>query len=194
MGQPPSRDPLHRRVLESGGAVIAEHPPGMPPIPDFFPKRNRIMAALASLTVVVEGALRSGTRHTTDRAAELGREIGAVPGPVNSAFSELPNELIKDGAQLVRDAQDILDLMLGPGAVSVRGVGPELDPELAAVLHAVEGGAATCDAVAMEVGDRSAAAPVALARLELLGYVRGDSVGRYSRTSLLLPEISLDGR
>lgn len=187
IGHPPSRAGLHRRILESGGAVIAEHPPGMPPAPDFFPRRNRIMAALAALTIVVEAALRSGTRHTTDRATELGREIGAVPGPVNSAFSELPNGLIKDGAVVIRDVQDVLDEVLDTGAVSARGVGPEIDdPDLEAALRAVEGGAATCDAVANEIPDASAA-PVALARLELLGYVRGDSLGRYARTPLAVP-------
>lgn len=187
MGHPRSCARLHRRVLESGGAVIAEHPPGTSPIPGFFPARNRIMAALASLTVVVEGAMRSGTRHTANEAADLGRMVAAVPGPVTSGLSDLPNQLIKEGAHMLRDAQDLLDLGIGAGALQVRGIGAELEPVLAHALLAVEGGASTCDAVALELGPGGGSAPVALARLELLGYVAGDAVGRYSRTRLKLP-------
>ena len=186
--QPRSRGCLYRRILATGGAVISEHPPGTQPHAGLFPLRNRIMAALAANVVVVEGAIRSGTRSTADTANDLGRNLCAVPGPVTSAFSALPNQLLKDGAHLIRDAQDLLDIGLGPGAVSVRGVGPALDRALLAVLHAVEDGAATCDAVAERAADGVSSVPVALARLELMGYVRADPMGRYSRTMLAVPD------
>jgi DNA processing protein len=186
---PRSKAPLHRQILESGGAVIAELPPGTQPRPAFFPQRNRIMAALGGVAVIVEGAHRSGTRHTATEAVDLGRDVAAVPGPVTSTLSELPNDLIRDGATLVRDTQDVLDLGLGIGATAVRSVGPELDDGLDGVLAAVEGGAATCDAVAIATGASGHRAAVGLARLELMGYVVAGAGGRYARTTLKTPGI-----
>ena len=181
---PRSKEPLYRRILASGGAVISEQPSGADVYPAMFPARNRIMAALAGFVVIVEGAHRSGTQHTVRQAARLGREVLAVPGPVNSSLSELPNELISEGAPIVRDAQDLLDHVLGPGRTHVRATGPELDGDLRGALLAVEGGARTCDAVAIRLGVDGGVAAVALARLELMGYVAGDALGRYSRTQL----------
>ena len=181
---PRSKEPLYSRILASGGAVISEQPSGTEVYPAMFPARNRIMAALAGFVVIVEGAHRSGTQHTVKQAARLGREVLAVPGPVNSSLSELPNELIAEGAPLIRDAQDLLDHVLGPGRTQVRRAGPELEPDLREALLAVEGGAGTCDAVAIDLGVDGGVAAVALARLELMGYVAGDALGRYARTQL----------
>src|SRR6185437_599434 len=108
--------------------------------------RNRVMAALAGMTVVVEAASRSGSLITADLAAELGRDLGAVPGPVTSRASAGPNELLAGGACVVRGGQDVLDAMLGVGVRNLVRTGPALDPELATVLAAVEsGGSPTAD-------------------------------------------------
>ena len=187
---PRSKAKLHRRILASGGAVIAEQPPGRQPEAWHFPARNRIMAALAGLTVIVEGAVRSGTRHTATEAENLGRQVAAVPGAVTNPLAGLPNDLINDGAAMVRDVQDLLDLGIGVGMVTVRGVGPALDDSLHATLAAVEGGASSCDAVALETGADGRAAAVALARLELMGYVEAGAVGRFARTNLKPPDPS----
>lgn len=184
---PRSKAALHRRILASDGAVIAEQPPGRQPEPWCFPARNRIMAALAGLTVIVEGAIRSGTRHTATEAENLGRNVAAVPGAVTNPLAGLPNDLIRDGAQMVRDVQDLLDLGIGVGMTRVRGVGPALDAGLEAALAAVEDGAASCDAVALETRADGHATAVALARLELMGYVEADAVGRFARTALERP-------
>jgi DNA processing protein len=186
---PRSKAPLYRRILAAGGAIVAEQPPGREPQPQFFPARNRIMAALAGLTVVVEGAIRSGTRYTAEEAADLGRQVGAVPGPVTSTLSELPNDLLHAGAAVIRDPQDVLDLLLGVGQAAVRRVGPALEPELAVALAAVESGSGTCDAVALETGAGGRDTAVALARLELMGYVEAEAGGRYSRTVLRVPRV-----
>ncbi len=183
---PPSKRALHRRILRDG-AVIAEQAPGRTPEPRFFPERNRIMAALAGLVVIVEGRHRSGTRHTAEEAERLGRDVGAVPGPVTSALSELPNDLLRDGAAMVRDPQDLLDIGLGVGVTAVRGVGPALEPTLLVALAAIEGGAATCDAVALETGLEGRETAIALARLELMGYVSVAAGGRYARTTQAAP-------
>jgi DNA processing protein len=203
---PATHRALWRQIGETG-AVISELPPGSTPWRWSFPARNRVMAALAGMTVVVEAAARSGSLITADLAADLGRDLGAVPGPVTSRASAGPNELLAGGACVIRHAQDILDAMLGAGARSLRRTGPPLDPELAVVLAAVEAGATNADAVAAAIGSAAqavsgdldpadatllAAAPaqrasVALARLELLGYVAPTAIGTFTRTLLAAP-------
>lgn len=186
---PASHRSLWRRICESG-LVISEFPPGAPPWRWTFPARNRIMAALAGMTVVVEAATRSGSLITMDLAADLGRDLGAVPGPVTSRTSAGPNALLAGGACVIRDAQDVLDAMLGPGQRKLERGGPDLDSHLQAVLAAVEAGDSTCDAVAVSAGLSGPAAAAALAQLELLGYVTCSSVGTYSRTPMPSPTSS----
>lgn len=186
---PASHRSLWRQVCERG-LVISEFPPGAPPWRWTFPARNRIMAALAGMTVVVEAAARSGSLITMDLAADLGRDLGAVPGPVTSRASAGPNNLLAGGACVIRDAQDVLDAMLGPGRKKLDRTAPALDPELEAVLAAVEAGESTCDAVATATGLSGSAAAAVLARLELLGYLTCSSIGTYSRTLLPSPGTS----
>ena len=118
---PAAHRSLWRRIGEVG-LVISEFPPGATPWRWTFPARNRIMAALAGMTVVVEAAARSGSLITADLAADLGRDLGAVPGPVTSRASAGPNDLLAGGACLVRDAQDVLDAMLGAGCAADRAL------------------------------------------------------------------------
>jgi DNA processing protein len=180
---PSSHRSLWRRICETG-LVLSEFPPGATPWRWTFPARNRIMAALAGMTIVVEAASRSGSLITTDLAADLGRDLGAVPGPVTSRASAGPNALLAGGACVIRDAQDVLDAMLGPGHKQIEQPTPTLDPDLEAALTAVESGHSSCDAVATATGLTAPSAAASLARLELLGYLTCSSVGTYSRTLL----------
>jgi DNA processing protein len=188
---------LWRKIAETG-AVISELPPGSTPWRWTFPARNRIMAALAGMTVVVEAAAKSGSLITADLATELGRDLGAVPGPVTSRASAGPNELLAGGACVVRDAQDVLDALLGVGVKPLQRTGPPLDPELALVLNAVEGGATSADGVSGTLTIPAGSVAASLARLELLGYLAPTSVGTFTRTLLAAPEderrlVSTDG-
>ncbi len=178
---PASHRSLWRRICEVG-LVVSELPPGATPWRWTFPARNRIMAALAGMTVVVEAARRSGSLITTDLAADLGRDLGAVPGPVTSRASAGPNSLLVSGAHVIRDAQDVLDAMLGPGRRPINHAAPALDPDLEAVLAAIESGESTCDGVATATGISGPDAAAALSHLELLGYLACSSLGTYSRT------------
>ncbi len=193
---PAANRPLYERIVEEG-AVISEHPPGTRPRKQDFPARNRIMAALGQVVVIVEAAQPSGTLITADLAAKLGRTVGAVPGQVGIRVAEGTNDLIKEGAHLIRDARDVLDLLFGVGADARLGElrrapgprpGPALEPPLRAVLELVASGASTVDRVAVggRLGPREAA--VTLARLELLGYVRADALGAYALTGLEQPQ------
>ena len=115
---PRSNRDLFGRIV-ANGAVVSEYPPGVPPEPYRFPVRNRIIAGLAQAVVIVEGAASSGSLITCRHALDLGREVFAVPGPVTSPLSEAAHGLIRDGAHLIRGADDLLhDLNLHTESVS----------------------------------------------------------------------------
>ncbi|HEU0318920.1 MAG TPA: DNA-processing protein DprA [Solirubrobacteraceae bacterium] len=178
---PLTNAPLYRQLLRSGGA-LSELPVGSDPRPWTFPLRNRVIAALAAVTVVVEAAPRSGSLITAGVARDLGRDVGAVPGRVCDLQARGPNELIVDGAHPIRDAQDVLDLLFGPGAPrpssDVADPGRDLDDRLAGILACVREGAGTVPALVAEGVDPHDAF-VALAELELLGRLRRGPDGRF---------------
>ena len=183
---PRSERRLYERIT-SVGAVVSEMPPGTVPGPGCFPKRNRIMAALGTMTVVVEAAQPSGSLITAEQAAKLGREVGAVPGRVTSRVARGTNALLAEGAGVIRDAQDVLDEWSAsePGRCIATG---RRSTRSWFSSHAVADGASTPGAAAVAVGVAAADAAVGLARLELLGYLRADPAGRYERTSMRAPE------
>lgn len=107
---PPSNARLYRAISQRrGSAICSEFAPGVRPAREQFPRRNRIISGLSMGVVVIEGDERSGTLITARYAAEQGREVFAVPGPVTSPMSRAPAILIKQGAKLVESVEDILD-------------------------------------------------------------------------------------
>lgn len=183
---PASKRRLHARIVASG-AAIAELPPGTLPRRWCFPARNRIIAALAQATVVVEAGERSGSLITAGQAADLGREVAAVPGLVTAPMAAGTNALIADGAQLVRGPHDVLELLFGAAALELLLAPADdraaaLEPDLRALLERVAGG---CDTVAALAGaDNTADTMLAgLAQLELRGLVRRGPGGRYTPTA-----------
>jgi DNA processing protein len=117
---PASHRSLWRRVSEAG-LVVSELPPGTGAWRWTFPARNRILAGIAGVTVVVEAAQRSGSMITAERALDLGRVVGAVPGPVTSRCSAGPNQLLAGGARLVRDGRDVFADLSGAACASEVG-------------------------------------------------------------------------
>jgi DNA processing protein len=114
-------------AIERQGAVISQFPKGTAPRPYNFPARNRTIAGLALGVVVVEASERSGALITAGLAADLGREVFAVPGRVSSEVSRGPHGLLRDGAILVRDWADVVQELPEPwrGAVRAPAVGSE---------------------------------------------------------------------
>jgi DNA processing protein len=169
---------LHRRIA-GAGAVVSEMPPGFPPWRWGFPARNRLIAALGSATVVVEAAERSGSLITADLAVEIGRPVAAVPGSVVSRQSEGTNLLLKNGCELVRTAQDVLDLLFGAGARAVPSAAERADlrPQLRAIYESVRGGRGSLAELA--AGEDAMTVAAALGELELMGLIRRDFGGRY---------------
>lgn len=185
---PPRSRRLYEEIAERG-LILGELPPGTRARRWTFPARNRIMAALGRMTVVVEARERSGSLITAGMAQDLGREVGAVPGRVGSSAAAGTNGLLRDGATVIRGVEDVLDSLLVTGAprpVS-RARGPALESSAAQVLELVEGGSSTPDALARASGLRPGALAAALLQLELAGYLRTDSAGRFERTTLAAP-------
>ena len=181
---PRSRASLYRRIVAGGGCAISEMPPGFAPFKWGFPARNRIIAGLSAATIVVEAAERSGSLITAELAQDIGRLVAAVPGPVTGRMSAGTNSLLRDGAELVRDAQDILDAVFGPGTRLV-AAGPDpatLAPELRALLDRVSASPATAGAL-LRPGDDVDAVLAGLAELELLGFLRRAPGGAYVRAT-----------
>jgi DNA processing protein len=157
-------------------------PPGFKPYRWCFPARNRTIAGLASLTIVVEATERSGSLITAELAQELGRAVGAVPGPVTASRCAGSNALLRDGAFVIRDAQDALDEVLGIGvATALTGRrADELAPPLCELLRLVEDGRDTVSSLAATPGEAQHAM-AGLAELEMLGFLRRGPGGHYVR-------------
>ena len=121
---PPENIPLVGAIAADGGdhgAVISEMPPWSKPKPGNFPQRNRLIAALSRATLVIEAPQRSGSLITARQAGELGREVLALPGPVNSRASQGCHDLIRDGVTLIRHVDDVFEA-LGPIGQPVGGL------------------------------------------------------------------------
>ncbi len=143
---PPEHEKMLTQMLEKG-AVLSEFPPGTPPKPFHFPVRNRILAGLSRMVVVVEAREKSGSLITARLAGEFGRDVGAVPGSVLLSETEGSNGLLKDGAILVRNENDIL-AELGSFSRSRTAsatfnpqeqvLAPQLDPDAALVFSRLD--------------------------------------------------------
>jgi DNA processing protein len=176
---------LHERVCGSG-LVLSELPPGTEPYRWSFPARNRIMAGLARLTLVVEAADPSGSLITADFAKDLGRCVGAVPGRVTSHVAQGTNSLLKEGAAAITGTDDVLDELFGvgvrraPRARAAPSV-PE-DPLLRAVLDAADS-CSSVEAIARATSRSAAQTRAALGRLEADGYLVRRDLGGWERAA-----------
>lgn len=165
------------------GCLLTEYPPGCPPLAHHFPERNRLIAGLARVIVVVEADERSGALITARHALDEGREVMAVPGSVFSRLSAGPNGLLRAGAAPVLSATDILDVLGVPAPPTAH---EEVEPGgLLAALPAGE--SVSVDRLAALTGATVAEVLDALFRLELSGLVAREADGRYRRSEAPLP-------
>jgi DNA processing protein len=138
---PPENVALAREIV-ARGALVSQFPPGTPPLPYNFPTRNRTLAGLALAVIVVEAAERSGSLITAGFAADLGREVFAVPGKITAPTSAGTNGLLRDGATLVERWSDVVQELPEPWRRRVRAAavssmapaGPPADSEEARML------------------------------------------------------------
>ena len=170
---------LAQRIAEHG-TLVTEFAPGMLPLPEHFPMRNRIIAGLTRGTLVVEAALRSGSLITARLANEAGRDVWAIPGSIHAAQSKGCHALIKQGAKLVETAQDILDELQGgvsPRQASLPLETPPADP----LLQAMGEDPVTLDALMARTGEAVNTLMARLLELELDGLVARLPGGLYQQ-------------
>ena len=105
----PPRNRELKEKIESAGIVLSEYPPGTAAQRYYFPQRNRIISGLSPLTVVVQAGNRSGALITAELAADQGRDVGAVPGNIDSEYNLGSNKLLREGAFALTGVQDLLE-------------------------------------------------------------------------------------
>jgi len=180
---PKEHEPLVR-AIERDGVVVSELAPGAPPLPQFFPLRNRIISGLSRAVVVIEANLKSGSLITARAALEQGRDVLAVPGTVLSGRNRGNHALLRDGAKIVESADDILEEL----GMLVRGGGrptdglpfPRVPPD--PVLDALTPGEPSdLDAIAERSGLSTSKLLPRLFELELRGSIARVGGGRFVR-------------
>lgn len=171
---PPDAQPILQRLLAQGGAVVSEFPFGMAPQAGNFPRRNRILAALGRALVVVQATRRSGSMNTVAWALSLGREVYAVPGPVDCAASQGPHLLLRDGAALAEGPLDVLRDAAGRPCEEERGREPRVLTELARAD-------ASLARLAEALGEPEDSVLLELVELEMRGRVVRGPGGLYHR-------------
>lgn len=178
----PQRNRMLHAAIARHGAVVSELPPGSTAFRWCFVARNRIVAALAQVVVIVEATERSGSLTTADFAADIGCTVAAVPGRVSNRTAAGTNGLIQSGAALVRDAGDVLDLLAEATGqarrVPARPPPPRLDAHLQALLAAVEEGRGALGELASG-SEETRAVLAGLGELEFRGLIRRTFGGRY---------------
>lgn len=117
---PPKNHRLADEIIKNGGCLISEFEPEMPALPWMFPQRNRIMAGMSHMTLIIEAEEKSGTLITARLALDYNREVGAIPHDIFSPTGRGPNSLLRQGAHLITSATDILYLL---------GFNPEEKPQ-----------------------------------------------------------------
>ncbi|MFG2619197.1 DNA-processing protein DprA [Streptomyces sp. NPDC048507] len=182
VGYPRGHAGLLGRIARQG-LVLGELPPGAHPTPSRFVLRNRVIAALTRGTVVVEAALRSGSLVTARRALRLGRPTMGVPGPATSGLSAGVHELLRGGAELVTDADEIIELVGDMGELAPARRGPVLArdllaPAAARVLEALPAGrAAKPEEISLAAGTGTDEVIGRLYELHSLGFVERQGDG-----------------
>jgi DNA processing protein len=169
---------LHR-VIGERGLLMSEFPLGMAATRGCFPRRNRIIAALASVTIVVEAPIKSGALNTAEQALHLGRTVAAVPGPIDAPQSEGSNRLLCDGAAVIADVVDALTLI----GLTAPGRAPRAPPDgdAGAVWSALADGPLDSDALCVRSGLPAQRCLAAVTELELQGAVECSLTGLIRR-------------
>jgi DNA processing protein len=190
---PPRNRELAEEIIAKG-VVVSEFPPGTPPLPTHFPRRNRIISGLSVGTLVVEAAKQSGSLITARTASEQGREVFAIPGSIHNPMARGCHRLLRDGAKLVESAGDILEelapllgldtapMLAAQPAESGADTAPE-DPEYKLLLNSLDFAPTSVDSLVERTGLTPDVVSSMLLMLELQGHVEASPGGRYSRVN-----------
>ena len=178
---------LARQIIAAGGLLVSEYPASKGPRPYQFPERNRLISGASLATVVVEASDRSGSLITARFAAEQGRDVMAMPGPVQSFVSSGCHRLIQQGAGLVTKAEEVIaNAGIEAQALSIKPITDSLPRELSEIsqqiVNALHGYAVNLDELLLQTQIPARELTCALVELELLGFVQQGPLG-YIRTS-----------
>lgn len=186
----PARHRALAHAIAKGGALVSEFPIGTPPLPQNFPRRNRLISGLSLGILVVEAALQSGSLITARLGAEQGREVFAIPGSIHNPLARGCHRLIREGAKLVETAQDIWE-ELGPLVGSMADLQPQekhkkieessRDPEYQILLDCLGYDPLPIDILVERCGLTAEAVSSMLLMLELQGRITALPGGRYLR-------------
>ena len=174
---PATNASLQKEIAENG-LLLTEMLPGEKPHGGSFPKRNRIIAALASLTIVVEAGRKTGARHTWEAANRLNKTVAAVPGPIDSMTSYSTNELLRDGAQFIMEIEDALSLAGLSRKRRPRGQ-RELSHTESAIVRALAGKTLTTEQLIIECALPVSECLAAVSALEVDGFIEANLVGEF---------------
>lgn len=172
---------LGKEIMERGGAVISEFPPGTPPLVHHFPQRNRIIAGLSMGTLVIEAAQESGALITAYQALDYNRDVFAVPGNIDSEMSKGANVLIQKGAKMVTCADDIFDefdITVKKSEQKSKEIFPESGEELK-VKACLSSGDKSIDEIISESKINIIALSSTLSMMEMKGVVENLGGGRF---------------
>ncbi len=173
---------LADRIVAADGAVLSPYPPDHDTFPSQFLQRNGVVAALADAVVVIEAPARSGALNTAGWAA--GRvPVLAVPGDVDRRHVAGCLALIRDGATLARNSQDVLEALGQPQLFAAMRTEVQRDPRATALLHALDAGHSEFDAIVGASGIEASAALAGLAMLELEGAIESRGGASYARVA-----------
>ncbi len=179
---PSTNRQLAREILEHGGAIISEFPPGTPPLQHHFPIRNRIVSGLSRGVLIIEADVASGSLITARHALDQNREVFAVPGDITRSSAQGPNSLIKMGAHPVTEAQDILNAF---DAKSVALPPPVFEPENeqeAMLLELLKSEPLHIDMIIQSSNLDTRTVSATLTMMEMKGMVRSLGGMRYTLT------------
>lgn len=192
----PARHAALARRIADQGAIVSDYPPGTPPLPGHFPRRNRLVAGLTLGTLVIEAALRSGSLVTARLAAEHNREVFALPGSIHAPLARGCHALIRQGAKLVETVADILEELppcplpdtpappspapLAPQPAQATGA-TRISADAARLLPFLSDAPAALDTLVQGSAMGAAAISAALWELEIAGLAARTDTGAYQR-------------
>lgn len=177
---PPSNQKLYSEIINQGGLVISEFPPGHMVIKGLFVARNRIIAGLSRGVLIIEGLKDSGALITARYAAEQGKEVFAAPGPITSPLSQAPHLLLKQGAKLVTSVEDIyeeLGLRLIPN--KKESIEMQLTEEEREIFLALQKEPLLIDEIALQISQPIHQVLNTISLLEIKGVIEKNSEGKY---------------
>ncbi len=175
---------LAKQIITAGGGIFSEYPSAAPAMPWQFLERNRIVSGLADAVIVIEAAKRSGTLSTAAHALAQGRDVFAVPGNVTSPLSEGCNNLIKQGANLLTSADDVLERLglQSPASQQQTKLPISADPVEQQIIDLIYSGQTDGEAILNQLQVDVSQFNLALTMLEVKGLIKPLGANKWSRS------------